>query len=137
RSSAHEFGRYRSVPSRAWNVPLATPRWMVAMPLPVLPTHPRYCRWTPGVLPGGARAARDAGPDSLVDDGPGGGRFLSGSDRDLRWLRPRTRGRPRPGIGKFQDRTLCRSPVSTGWADRSRPGARYPLVNGTTAALER
>ncbi len=49
RSAAHDFGRYRSASSRAWKVPLATPTWTVTMPLSTLPTHPRYCRCTPGV----------------------------------------------------------------------------------------
>jgi hypothetical protein len=53
------------------------------------------------------RAAREVGSAPLVDDGPGGGRFLSGSDHDLRRPRARVRGHPQPGTGKFHDRTLC------------------------------
>ena len=49
RSSAHDSGRYNSASSRAWNVPFATPMCTVTTPLSILPTHPRYCRCTPGV----------------------------------------------------------------------------------------
>ncbi len=49
RSASHDSGRNRSASSRAWNRPFATPTWTVTMPLSILPTHPRYCRCTPGV----------------------------------------------------------------------------------------
>jgi hypothetical protein len=83
----------------------------------------------------GARGGNRNGSDPLVDHGPGGGRSLSGSDRDRRRLWTRTRGHPRPGIGKFHDRTRCSSRVSKWRANRLGPSGRTSSANGTTAAL--
>jgi hypothetical protein len=67
------------------------------------------------------RAAREVGSDPLVDDGPGGGRFLSGTDRDLRWLRTKARSHPQPSMGNLHNLSLFLSLVSTSRAGRWGP----------------
>jgi len=49
RPAAHDCGRYRSASGRTSRSPRHAPRWTVTTPSSTFPTHPRYCRCTPGV----------------------------------------------------------------------------------------